>query len=217
MLQIMVQHVAQIQYLRLFVDNGQHVNTEGRLHRRMLVQVVQHNIRIHIAANLHHDAHSVTVGFVAQVRNAVNPFLTNQLGDLLHKARLINLVRKLVDDNPCLTIVVLNSSLRAHRYRTASRTISLTNSLTAQNESACREIRSFDVFHQFHRCDVRILDHGLHTVDNLTKVMRRNIGSHTDGNTADTIDQKVRETGRKHIRLLFLAIIVRVKVNGFFI
>ncbi|MMZ66910.1 hypothetical protein D1872_294440 [compost metagenome] len=50
MLQIVIEHFAQIQNFRLFIHDGQHIDPESRLHRCMLVQIVKHNVWIHVAA-----------------------------------------------------------------------------------------------------------------------------------------------------------------------
>ena len=47
--------------------------------------------------------------------------------------------------------------------------------------------------------------------------MGRNVGCHTDRNTARSIYQKVRETGRKNGRFFFFSVIVVLHVNGVFL
>ena len=47
--------------------------------------------------------------------------------------------------------------------------------------------------------------------------MRRNIGSHTNSNTCSTIDQQVREPGRKHLWLSLSFIKVWLEVYSIFI
>ena len=42
------------------VDEGEHVRRERRLHRRVLVELVQHDVRVGVAAELHHEASVVT-------------------------------------------------------------------------------------------------------------------------------------------------------------
>ena len=45
----------------------EHDDAERRLHRRVLVELVEHHARNRVALELDHDAHAVAVGLVAQV------------------------------------------------------------------------------------------------------------------------------------------------------
>ena len=47
--------------------------------------------------------------------------------------------------------------------------------------------------------------------------MRRDAGRHTDRDTFGAVDQQIREAGRQNGRLLVLAIVVVLKIDGFFI
>ena len=119
-LQIMMQHIAQIEHLRLAVHERQHIDAEIRLHRRMLVQIVQHDIRVDIAAKLDDDAHAVAVGFVAQIGNAVDLLLAHEFGDFLDQPRLVDLIRQFVTMMRALPSFSSISRLGPHRDRTAA-------------------------------------------------------------------------------------------------
>ena len=71
-LQVVGQHAAQRQRLRLPVDEGEHVHVERELHRGVLEQVVQHLVRVGVALELDVDAHAVAVRLVAQVADALD-------------------------------------------------------------------------------------------------------------------------------------------------
>ena len=43
--------------------------------------------------------------------------------------------------------------------------------------------------------------------------MRRNAGAHTDRNSLRAVNQKIRHTDRKHLRLLFRLVVVGDKFN----
>ena len=65
----------------------------------VLEQVVQHLVRVGVALELDDHAHAVAVGLVAQVGDAVDLLVLDQLGDLLEQGRLVDLVRQLGDDD----------------------------------------------------------------------------------------------------------------------
>ena len=62
-----------------------------------------------------------------------------------------------------------------------------------------------------------VVDDLYHSRDDLPQVVGRNVGGHTDGDTAGSVHQQIRETGRKHDRLLLRLIKVGNKVHGIFI
>ena len=97
--EVVDEDAAQRQGLGLAVDQRQHVHVEGELHRRVLEQVVEDLVRVGVALELDVDAHAVAVGLVAQVADALDPLLLDQVGDLLEQAGLVDLVGQLGDDD----------------------------------------------------------------------------------------------------------------------
>ena len=85
-LEVVDEHASQRQRLRLAVDERQHVHVERELHRRVLEQVVEHLVRVGVALELDVDAHPVAVGLVAQVADALDPLVLDEVGDLLEQA-----------------------------------------------------------------------------------------------------------------------------------
>ena len=67
MLQKVHQHLAQAQFARAALVDRQHVQPVALLHRRQLVELVEHDFRLGVALELDHDPHPVAVRLVAQV------------------------------------------------------------------------------------------------------------------------------------------------------
>ena len=65
---------------------------------------------------------------------------------------------------------------------------------SAHDYAARREIRSLNVLHKLVKRAVGVFHHALHTLDYLVKVMRRDIGSHTYGDTCRAVAKQVRES-----------------------
>ena len=51
-------------------------------------------------------------------------------------------------------------------------------------------------------------------VDHLAEIVRRNVGRHADRDAARAVDQQVREARRQDHRLLLVAVVVRLEVDG---
>src|SRR6185436_3632669 len=131
------------QQLRLAVDEADHVDAEDALQRRLLVEVVEDDVRQLAALELDDDAHAVLVGLVAQLADALELLLTYELGDALDEPRLVNLVRQLRDDDR-LAIAALAERLdvraAAHVNAPSSGRIRAHDALRAVDQAGCREI-----------------------------------------------------------------------------
>ncbi|MNL53048.1 hypothetical protein D3C87_1762650 [compost metagenome] len=111
-----MEHFTQRKNLGFLVDDGQHVNPKCGLHSRMLVQVIEHHIRIYISAQLDNNTHSVTIRLISEICYSFNPLLTNELGNFLNQPCLVNLVRNLMHNNSCFVVVLLNGCISTHSY-----------------------------------------------------------------------------------------------------
>ena len=69
------------------------------LQLRVLVEVVEDDLRHLAALQLDDDAHAVAIGLVAQVGDALDRLLADQVGDALDQLRLVDLIRNLGDDD----------------------------------------------------------------------------------------------------------------------
>ena len=83
----------------LAVVHGQEDHRERLLHRRVLVELVEHDLMLRAALELDDDAHAVAVGLVANIGDVVDDLFVDQLGDALDQVGLVYLVRDLGDDD----------------------------------------------------------------------------------------------------------------------
>ena len=92
------EDIAQVHQLRAAAVQRDHVAAERGLHGGEAPELVQHHVGVGVALQLDDDAHAVAVGFVAQIRNALQPLLADEFGDLLDQRRLVHLIGYLGDD-----------------------------------------------------------------------------------------------------------------------
>ena len=117
MLDEVPEHRREVHHLRLVVDDGQEDDAERGLHLRVAIQVVQHDLGDRVALQLDDDADAFAVGFVAQIGDAFDALVVDQLGDLLDQPRLVRHVRDLRDDD-LLAVALLRASRLPARART---------------------------------------------------------------------------------------------------
>ena len=171
------------------IDQCNAVDRERRLHGCHLVELVKDNIGVGIALYIYNNAHTLTSRLVVYIRYAGNLAFLNKVGNASNKVGLVYTIRYLGYYNLVVRIAALDFALGTHHNASATSLISLFNSSQTIYICTGREIRSLDVLHKFIGIDVWIVDIGTASVYYLTKVVCRNVGSHTYGNTITAINQ----------------------------
>ena len=223
MFEVVSQNLLQIHDLRLVADERQHDHAEGLLKLRVLVELIQDDIRVGITTQIDAYAHALAARLIGKVRDSVDSLILNQLGNLLDQTGLIDHIRKLCDNNPALAVrKSLDLRDRAGSDLAAAGRVGLLDSAGSEDRAPCRKIRAFYDLKKL--LDRRILipvdlvvDDAHDRIDRLTQVMRRDIGRHTDRDTGRSVDQKVRVARGKNRRFLLRLIKVRDKIDRVFI
>ncbi len=94
-----VEHLEQRQHLRTPADDREHDHAERRLQLRVLVEVVEDDLSHLAAFQVDDDPEAVPIGFVANVGDALEHLLPNELRDPLDQPRLVDLVGNSLDDD----------------------------------------------------------------------------------------------------------------------
>ena len=177
-----LENLLEVHQLRLTVVQRHHVDAEHRLHRRLLVQVIQHDIGRLAALEFDDDTHAVLVRLVPQFADPLDALFTDEVGDLLDEPGLVDLVRQLRDDDS------LPSGLEFLDFRSctdvdapAACSIGRIDALSTVDDAGGRKVRPGQVLHERRDVDRRILDQCQAGTDHLTEIVRRNIGRHADG------------------------------------
>ena len=201
------------------VDDGEHVRAEVLLQLGVLVQVVQHDLGDRVALEHDHEAlPGAAGGLVADVGDAGDPAVLDQLGDLQREVVRVHLVRQLGDDQAGAALQLLDVDDRAHGDRPAAGAVGILDALEAQDARAGGEVRSLDAVDErldelfLGRFRVRQVPQG--ALADLAEVVRRDVGGHADGDADGAVDQQVREPARQHERLLGAAVVVVLEVDG---
>ena len=209
------QEVLEIEHLRPAAVQRDHVGAEGGLQLAEPVELVQHHVRDGVALQLDHDAHAVAVGFVAHLGDALDALVAHRFGDLLLQGRLVDLVGDLVDDQRrAVAADFLGDDLRPHHDRAAPGRVGGADAGAAQDGAAGREVRPRHDRHQLLEVDLGPVHHGQRRVDHLAEVVRRDVGRHADRDAAGAVDEQVRIACRQDDRLLLLAVVIVLEVDG---
>ena len=208
------QHVVQRQHLRPAAVQRDHVRAEARLQRGEAPELVQDDVGDRVAPELDDDAHAVAVGFVAQVRDALDPLLAHEFGDLLDQRRLVDLIGDLADDQGLAVLAqLLDRNLGAHDDRAAAGRVSRADAGAPEDRGAGRKIRARNMLHQLVERDVGLVHHRQQAVDRLAEIVRRDVGRHADGDAAGAVDEQIGKARGQDDRLELLLVVVRLEVD----
>ena len=145
MIQIMCQKLVQVQDLRLVVHKRQHDHAKRILQLCMFVQLVQNDIRVCVASKLDADTHTLSVGFITQIRDTIDSFITNKLCNLFDQTCLIYQKRQLCYDNTVLAVCHrFNIRHSTHTDLTTACAVGLFDTGSTEDLATGREIRTFN-------------------------------------------------------------------------
>ena len=187
----------------------QHVHAEAGLQRCVPVELRQNHLCDGVTFQFYNDADTLPVRFVAKRRNAFNRLFLNDFRDSLDHPRLIDLIRNFGGDDR-FTIFAKRFDMRArpHHNGSAPLVISRFDARFAKDQTAGREIRSRDVFHQFVNLDTRIIHIGQTGIHHFPQIVRRDISRHADGDTTGAVHQEIRKARREDLRFLGRFVVV---------
>ncbi len=218
MLDVRLEHLAQRERARLPFDERDVVDAEGRLQRRVLVELVEDELWLPFALELDDQAHAFTVALVAQVGDADDLLVGDQLGDGLDELGLVELEGDGGDDDGLAAAAqLLELVLSAHHDRAAAGQIALTDALAPEYERAGREVRAGDDLEQFFVFDRAVVDDGGESVTDLGEVVRRDVRRHADRDARRAVDEQVGQTRRQEGWLARGSIVVGDEVNRLFV
>ena len=184
----------------------------------MLEELVKRDLRHRIALQLDLDAHARAVGVILEIRDLREHLVVHELGDLRDHAAvsaLLHAVRKLGDDDRALAAAQLfDVRPRAHDDAASAGAIGVSDARPADDDRAGGEIGALHVLHQVLDARVRLVDQRHDRADHLGQVVRRDVRRHADGDARASVDEEVREAGRKHERLALRLVVVRAEVDG---
>ena len=165
----------------------QHVEAEAALQRRVLVELVEHDVRRGRALQFDHDARPAAARLVVEAGDARNRLLLVGRGDRLDDARGRHLEGHLGDDDLELALLFDDLGLAAHCDAAATRLVRLANGLATHQEPAGREVGTLHDVAQRVVDGVGIVvfvfDQIRDRVADLADVVRRNVGRHADRNS----------------------------------
>ena len=194
---VLLDRRLQVEQPRDAVDEREHVDREARLHRRVLVELVQHHLGVGVALELDHEQRGVAGRRVAHVANAFDAPVVHELGDLLADHLDRRLVRQLGDhDAGVAARGLLDLRDGAQLDGAATGCVGVVDPAAPEDLRAGREVGPQHDLHEVFVGGVGVVEHERGRVDELAEVVRRDVGGHPDGDPTRAVGEEVREPGR---------------------
>ncbi len=208
------QCLGHVERTRHPVDEGQHVDCERGLQRRVLVELVEHDVRVGVALQSDHETRLAARRVVLHRGHAFEVARLYEVIDLLFDRLHRDLVGELGDDDTGVATVLLHLGDGPYLDRTASRAIGVEDPLSSQDLRAGREVGSFHEPHEVIGCCAWVREQVQRRVDDLTEVMWWDLGRHPDSDSLGTVHEQVREATGQHRWLLVGVVVVGFEVDG---
>ena len=223
--------VLQVEDLRAASHDGEQARAERRLQLRVLVEVVEDDLADGVALQVDDDADvvlrqlpaerrlrvgrallvlRVAAGDVADVADALDDLLLDELGHVLDHLGLVDPVGDLGDDD-LLAPVLLGDDLglAAHGHLAAAEFIHRVDAVLAADRRARREVGALDEPHELvDGAGVAVLDVEVDAVAELAQVVRRDVRRHAHGDAGRAVQEEVRQLRGEDGRLLERLVVV---------
>ncbi len=211
----------ECQRTRNAVNNRQHVRAKVLLKRRVLVEVIEHNLRHRVT--LENDDESLAgaaARFIPNVGNAGKAALLDELGDAQREVVGIDLIRQFSNHQARAPVNFFHGNDRTHGDGPTTRAIHVDDALGAQYLGARGEIRALNADHQFGKklfsYDLGVSKREQSRVRDLTEIVRWDVRGHAHGDSHGAINQQIRKAGRKNGGFLSTTVVVVLEVDGVF-
>ena len=212
------QDIPQGQGLWPAVGDCQHIDAEGILQARLLVQQLLDIGCVGSLAQLHDDPDPFLGGLVRDVGDVTAQLAVRQGRHIVQELPDACADHGIGDlgDHQALTVRarhLLDLHAAPHLDPAGSRAVDLLQFGTVDDDAAGGKIRSLHILHQVISGQGAVPDEGDHGVDHLPQIVGRNGRGHADGDALGTVHQQVRDARRKDRRFLLVLIEVGDEVH----
>src|SRR4029079_17532016 len=141
---------------------------------------------------------AVLVGLVVDPGNPLDLLLGCELRDGFDQVLLVHLIWDLGDDDlrTAAGLSLLDLGPGSHDYSALTVLIRFFDALPSVDVRAGREIRALDDLPELGNAGFRVVDQEMDALDDLSEVVGRDVGGHTDSDTPRAVHQQVRNLGR---------------------
>ena len=214
MLDETIEHLPDIERFRPVINQRDIGNSECVLQSRVTVQLIQYDFAVGVSFELHDNPHAMAVRFVPDIGNFRYCAAMDTSCYFRDNCGLDNHIRYLgyyyTFPAPLGRFDIYFSS---DFQMSPAPHISIQNALSATNDSARGKVRPRQTPDNILESAFWVFDDQQQGVTNLTDIMRRDVGRHTNGNSGRAVDQQIREFRGQYRRLITCLVVVGHKIH----
>ncbi len=191
------------------------MHAEGGLQRRVLVEVVQHDVGVGVALQGDDEPRDPAGRVVLHVADPGEVARLDGVRDLHLDTGHRGLIGDLRDDDlvrPRARLCDLGHG--AHLHRAPARPVGVDQAGSPEDEGSCGKVGALYEAHELVGGGLGVLEEVQRRLDDLAEVVGRDVRRHADGDALGTVHQQVREPGRQDDGLNLVAVVVGNEVDG---
>ncbi|EKD29447.1 MAG: hypothetical protein ACD_78C00408G0001, partial [uncultured bacterium (gcode 4)] len=199
-----------------------HIKWKWRLELCEFVELIEDFLWECVFFELDHYSHiPESFRFVTEIRYSDNNFVLHELRDFFDKCFFVELIWNFRDNNrpfPRFELVDTHSS--THDDTPSTGCIRIEDVLAIIDNTPRWEVRTLDEIKEILDGDFvwsGVIEDESERINNLTEIMRWDIGRHTDSNPRSSIEEEIRDTSREDGWFLGGSIIIISPINRIFV
>ena len=207
--------VFQVEEHGTAMHQGDVVDGKRALQFAELEEFVEDDVGDDVVTQHVHHSGAFFVGLIADVGDADNLAILDQLGLALDHLALVDAIRYGVCHDDVATLVVhIDGGVGTEHNAAAAGVVSVAHTVIAIDGAAAGEVGSLDVLHKLVDGDVVVVNVCYTAIEDFAQVMGGHIGGHTYGDAVGAVDQEVGHPRREDGGLFALVGIGGHHVDG---
>ena len=218
-----VNHRREVQEDGTPVKDTHHVGRIRLLESARFEQLIQDSVRVSVVLDFNNNADALFRGLVADVPDADDDLLVDQISDLDQHIGLLDLIGDFVNHDTLAVLVIKHLALRTHVETALAGGVHVDDTVDAMDGCSSGEVRTLYVLHVFFYRDIWFailscfkngIDVEVDRSSNFCQVVRWNSGGHTNCNSVAAVQQKIGKARWKHGGFVLRIIEIRLEIHG---
>lgn len=209
------KNVEKSEMLRIEEIKRKNVEEKRGMKRSIEIKMVKKEIGKGIEIKIKKEEIELKVRLIEKIGNEINEIVEKKLGNIIDNRGIVKMIGNIGDDNGIkVEKNRIDCGEKENDEREEKGSIGGIDKVEEKNDKESREIGKGNKLNKLRKLDGRIVDKRKEKINELEKIVRRNIGGNEERNKEWKIEEKVREEWRKKKRIMLEEVIIVMKIEG---
>lgn len=209
------KNVEKSEMLRIEEIKRKNVEEKRGMKRSIEIKMVKKEIGKGIEIKIKKEEIELKVRLIEKIGNEINEIVEKKLGNIIDNRGIVKMIGNIGDDNGIkVEKNRIDCGEKENDEREEKGSIGGIDEVEEKNDKESREIGKGNKLNKLRKLDGRIVDKRKEKINELEKIVRRNIGGNEERNKEWKIEEKVREEWRKKKRIMLEEVIIVMKIEG---